>query len=386
MKKLRELQQKFNALVNQLRSMQGEENPDAAKVANIEAEIRLLAGQIETEKAILRTQDGVDPETRSGEGTPPTAEVDEQELRAAVLAYMRTGDRSELREMTSGTSKEGDTGGYLIPQSWEAQILERERELFVMRNLADVQISETDRNIPVADDYGESGWIKEGAAYPESDAEFKPKLMEAHKVGRICKVSEELLYDNAYNLEQWLIATFGYTNGLAMETAYIDGDGSGKPKGFLREAEAVTAKAAALAYDDLLALFAALKTGYFTRANWLMNNTTLTEVMKLKDASGSYLFKPFEPKAPTDPIGHILGKPIVVTSQMPNIANGKKPIALGDFKRYRIHDRAGFEIQRLNEKYAEKGFIGFRGKQRTDGKLLIPEAIKVLEFKAGAGA
>jgi len=382
MKRLRELQQRFNALVSQLRSVQGEENPDAAKIANMEAELRSLASQIETEKAIVRTQEGIDPETRSGEGTPATGEITEENTRSAMLAYMRNGDRTELRAMTSGTGGGGDTGGYLIPQSWENQILEREKELFVMRQLADVQTSATDRNIPVADDYGESGWIEEGGQYPESDAEFSGKIIKAFKVGRICKVSEELLQDNDYNLESWLTGAFGYSNGLAMELAYINGDGSGKPTGFLVSADAVEAEAATIKYEDLLNLFKELKSGYYRAAKWLMNVNTLAAIMKLKDASGAFLYKPFEPKTPTDPLGQILGRPVVLSSYMPDIGAGKKPVAFGDFKKYRIHDRAGFGLMRLTEKYADTGFIGFRGMQRTDGKLLIPEAIKALEFGA----
>ena len=381
MDKLRQLQQRFNELVSQLRAAQGEENPDASKVANIETEIRSLAGQIETERAIIRTQDGVDPERRYSE-TPVGNETSGEtpEVRDAVLAYMRTGDRAQLRNMTSGKTGGSDTGGYLIPHEWESQILEKQREMFVMRSLADVQSSDLDKVIPVADDHGESGWISEGAAYPESGAEFSQKELHAYKVGRICKVSEELLMDNTYNLEQWLINAFSYTNGLAMEKAYISGDGVGKPSGFLHDADPVAAAGAVLSYDDFLALFADLKQGYHTNAKWLMNIGSLTAIMKLKDDAGNYLYSPFIPKTPTEPLGQILGKPVVISSLMPGIGTGNKPVAFGDFKRYRIQDRAGFAIMRMNELYAENGFIGFRGMQRTDGKLLMFEAIKALEF------
>jgi HK97 family phage major capsid protein len=380
MNKLRELQQRFNGLVKQLRDAQAEQAPDASKIAAMETEIRALAGQIETEKAIVRTQEGADPETRSGESTPPSGEAGGEETRAAILAYMRTGDRTQLRAMTSGITGGGDTGGYLIPQEWENRILEREREQFVMRQLADVQLSSLDRIIPVADNYGESNWIDEGGAYEESGAEFSKKTIGAHKVGRIVKVSEELLQDNAYNLESWLIDAFAYSNGLAMEAAYISGDGSGKPKGFLQDCQTVEASGDALKYDDLLALFAALKTGYFNNATWLMNVKTLVSVMSLKDASGQYLYKPFNAPASNGPVGTILGKNIVLSSFMPDIGSGKTPIALGAFKRYRIHARSGFTIQRLDELFAGNGFVGFRGKQRTDGKLLIDEAVQALAF------
>ncbi|MCL2205707.1 MAG: phage major capsid protein [Treponema sp.] len=386
MDKLRQLQQRFNELVKQLRGAQGEQSPDACKVAAIETEIRALAGQIETEKAIIRTHEGIEPETRSGESTPATGEAQREENREAVLAYMRTGNRAHLRAMTSGITGGGDTGGYLIPQEWEDRILEREREQFVMRNLADVQMSALDRNIPIADNHGESNWIEEGGKYIESEAEFSRKLMEAHKLGRIVRVSEELLQDNTYNLEAWLIDAFAYSNGLAMEEAYVKGDGNKKPRGFLLDCKTVPAKGAKVEYADLLALFAALNSGYFINASWMMNTNTLVEIMLLKDGAGQFLYRPFNTPASNGPIGTILGRNVVLSSFMPDIAGGEKPIALGDFKRYRIHDRRGFTIQRLDELYAANGFIGFRGMQRTDGRLLIDEAIQVLRLPGGSAA
>jgi HK97 family phage major capsid protein len=111
-----------------------------------------------------------------------------------------------------------------------------------------------------------------------------------------------------------------------------------------------------------------------------MNKNTLVAIMKLKDTSGAYLYKPFNEPASNGPIGSILSKNVVLSDLMPNVNDGGKPIALGDFKYYRILDREGFQIQRLNERYADFGMIGFRGYQRTDGKLLIPQAVKVLAF------
>jgi HK97 family phage major capsid protein len=392
MEKLRQQQQRFNELVKQLRDSQSEQSPDASKIASIETEIRALAGQIETEKAIVRTQ-GADPEKRSGESTPTTSEAQQEETREAVLAYMRSGDKAQLRAaMTSGITGGGDTGGYLIPQEWENRILEREREQFVMRNLADVQMSALDRKIPIVDNYGVSNWIDEGGKYTESEAKFSEKFMEAHKLGRIVKVSEELLQDNTYNLEAFLIEAFAYSNGMAMEEAYTKGDGKGKPRGFLLDCKTVASTSNKVEYKDLLALFAALKSGYFNNASWLMNTSTLVEVMLLKDGSDQFLYKPFSAPDSNGPIGTILGRNVVLSSFMPNVESGEKPIALGDFKRYRIHDRLGFTIQRLDELYAETGFVGFRGRQRTDGELLIDEAVQALTIgnngakEKGAGA
>ena len=373
--RLLEAQREFSKAKEEIIKLREEGNLSLEKLNKLEGIMESRENEINTLQAVI----GIDPSKRYSPHTPLEGGI--EGARESLVNYMKTGYDS--RALTSGITGGSDSGGhYLVPQEWENQILEKQRELFVMRQIADVQLSENDRNIPITDDYGESKWINEAEPYPESDAKFSEKKLHAYKVGRTCKVSEELLMDNAYNLEQWLINVFAHTNGLAMETAYIHGDGVDKPRGFLNDAETVRAKGSLLIYDDLFEMFAELKQGYYTGAVWLMNRRTLITIMKMKDDAGNYIYAPFTPKdsAGTAPIGHILGKPVILSELMPDIGAGKKPIAFGDFKRYRIHDRAGYQIQRLNELYAETGFIGFRGMQRTDGKLLIPEAIKVLEF------
>jgi HK97 family phage major capsid protein len=385
MDKLRELQQRFNELVKQLRACQAEEAPDAAKVANIETELRALAAQIETERVILRSQDGFDGTERSENvgGADGETPVGEEELRAAVIAYMRTGDIGELRDMTSGKTSGGDTGGYLIPESWERSILEKTREQFAMRQIATVEYSGSDRNIPVEDDLGAAGWIDEAAAYPGGDLKFASKALSAWKVGRIVKISEELLMDNQYNLEQRVTEAFAYTIGLAEETAFVSGNGTKKPKGYLLDAEVgvTAASATAITYAEALALFGSLKSQYDVNALWMLNKATLVAIMKLQDGSGAYLF---HPSTLPGELGHLLGRPVVVSSFMPDIASAATPIAYGDFKRYRIHDRVGFAIQRLNERYADTGQVGFKGYRRVDGKLLVAEAVKTLKMKTAS--
>jgi HK97 family phage major capsid protein len=385
MDKLRELQQRFNKLVADLRAMQKEENPDAAKVANIEAELRALAAKIETERLILRTQEGYDGTERSGNAAAGVGEgADEEELRASILHYMRTGDASELRAMTTGTTAGGDTGGYLIPQSWADEIIKKARDQFIMRQICDVQISATDKNFPVEASWGASAWLGEGEAYTESDASFATKNITSHKVGRIIKVSEELLEDNQYDLVSYLTNAFAYSNGLAEEIAFIAGNGTTQPRGFLLDAETgvTAAEEDEIDYPELLDLYGSLKSGYDTGARWLMNKLTLIEIMKIKDGAGHYLF---HPSTLPGELGHILAKPVSLSTHMPNIAADSTPIAYGDFKYYRIQDRTGFAIQRLNELYSANGQVGFRGYHRVDGKLLLPEAVKVLKLKEASG-
>ncbi len=381
MERLIEMKRQFAGLVKELREEQAKEAPEKAKAERLAEEIRALAGQIETEEAILRMEEGRDgsekPAFRAGDDEKAGSRAG-KEYRAAFEKYLRTNDTAELRSMAVGTLTKG---GYLVPESWEAAIVQKKHELFVMRSLADVQTSALDKNIPVEGAEGVSTWLDEEAAYQESDEEFALKVMEAFKFGRILKASEEILEDETYNLMAYLVTKFARSNGRLEESAFIAGDGVKKPRGFLLDADVgkSTAVNTGFTYDEILDLWASLKSGYAASSSWLMKRTTLIEVMKLKDGDGRYLY---QPSTLPGQLGAILDRPVRLADDMPAVAANSKPIAFGDFSYYRIQDRTGFFMQRLNELYAGTGQVGFRGYQRTDGKLLVSEAVKVLRVIA----
>ena len=127
-------------------------------------------------------------------------------------------------------------------------------------------------------------------------------------------------------------------------------------------------------------LFHSLKTPYRKNAVWVMNDSTIKAVRKLKDNNGQYLWQAsLTAGAPNT----LLGRPVYTSAYMPTIAGGAKSVAFGDFKYYWIADRQGRTFKRLNELYAKNGQVGFIGSQRVDGKLTLTEAIKVLQQKAG---
>ena len=109
-----------------------------------------------------------------------------------------------------------------------------------------------------------------------------------------------------------------------------------------------------------------------------MNDATIKAIRKLKDNNNQYLWQPSLVAGTPDTI---LGRPVVTSAYMPTAAAGAKTIAFGDFSYYWIADRQGRSFKRLNELYAANGQVGFLGSQRVDGKLVLPEAIKVLQQK-----
>jgi HK97 family phage major capsid protein len=384
MEKLRELQQHFNELVKQLREEQGRETPDKTKAENLSSEIRSLAAEIETEEAIVRMKDGVAP---AAEARHKPGEESGEEVRAskdyskAFDHYLRTADPEEVRSLTTTTEAGTPKAGLLAPMDWDKTILERKTEAFLIRGLASVETSSLDKTIPVEGENGVSAWIDEEGDYGESDEKFEALDMSAWKLGRIIKASEELLEDEQYNLEGYIQRKFSLSQGRAEEAAYFSGDGVKKPRGLLVDSLVgkETATSAGFTYDELLDFWGSLKDGYARGAKVLMNRTTLIAIMKLKDGNGEYIYKP----SPTPgQLGYLVDAPILCSEYMPTIAAGAKVMAYGDFSYYRIMDRSGVFVQRLVERYADKGQVGFRIRQRTDARLVLPEAVKTLKIKA----
>ena len=293
------------------------------------------------------------------------------------------GNPYEIRNaLQEGTDSEG---GYLVPDEYERTLVQALEEENVFRRLAKViQTSSGDRKIPVVATKGTASWIDEEGAYTESDDSFGQVSIGAYKLGTMIKVSEELLNDSVFDLESYISREFARRIGAKEEEAFFTGDGSGKPLGILAssggaETGITAASATAITADELIDLFCSLKSPYRRNAVWVLNDSTIKAIRKLKDSNGQYLWQPSLTAGTPDTI---LGRPVRTSAYMPAIAASAKTVAFGDFSYYWIADRQGRSFKRLNELYAANGQVGFLASQRVDGKLILPEAIKVLAQKA----
>ena len=290
---------------------------------------------------------------------------------------------SVVNALQIGTDSEG---GYLVPDEYERTLVEALEEENIFRQLANViQTSSGDRKIPVVASKGTASWIDEEGAYTESDDSFAQVSIGAYKLGTMIKVSEELLNDSVFDLESYIAREFARRIGTKEEEAFFTGDGTGKPLGILAtsggaETGVTAASATAVTADELMDLFYSLKSPYRKNAVWILNDSTIKAIRKLKDNNGQYLWQPSLVAGTPDTI---LGRPVKTSTYMPAIAAGAKTIAFGDFSYYWIADRQGRSFKRLNELYAANGQVGFLGSQRVDGKLILSEAVKVLTQKAG---
>jgi HK97 family phage major capsid protein len=291
-----------------------------------------------------------------------------------------------INALQVGTETEG---GYLVPDEFEHTLIEAlEEENFFRRIATVIHSNSGDRKIPVVASKGTAAWIDEEGTYGESDDAFGQISLGAYKLGTLIKVSEELLNDSAFPLENYITREFGRRIGTKEEEAFFIGDGTGKPTGILAETGGAeigvtTASGTAITADEVIDLYYSLRVPYRKKAKWIMNDTTVSALRKLKDSTGQYLW---EPSLVAGTPNKILGCEVITSPFMPTIAAGAKGIAFGDFSYYWIADRTGRTFKRLNELYAATGQVGFIGNQRVDGKLILPEAIKVLKLKGTASS
>ncbi len=304
-----------------------------------------------------------------------------KEYREAFWQQFRYGKNilgaEEMRSLNVGSDS---AGGYMVPDEFERQLIQGLEEENIMRGYATViQTSSGDRSIPVVTSHGQAYWAGEEKDYKESDDKFGQKTLGAHKITVLMKVSEELLNDAFFNLENYVRREFARRVGVKEEEAFISGDGVGKPRGIILDADVgkITAANNAITADELIDLFYSLKRPYRIRATWMFNDSTAKVIRKLKDNDGQYIWQPGLQAGQPD---RLMGRPIAISSAMPEINAGAKVIAFGDLSFYWVADRQGRVFQRLGELYATSGQVGFRAYQRVDGALILAEAVKVMQM------
>ena len=372
---------------------------DTATYDKMEQDVMNLGKEIER----LERQAAIDAELSKATSTPltgkPGAKMGKDETEKTGRASdeykgsfwnamrVKAPMPSVLNALQEGTDSEG---GYLVPDEFERTLVEALEEENVFRTLAHViRTSSGDRKIPVVASKGSASWVDEEGAYQESDDAFSQVSIGAYKLGTMIKVSEELLADSVFDLEAYISKEFARRIGAREEESFFNGDGKGKPLGILAatggaEVGVTAASATAITADEVIDLFYSLKAPYRKNAVWLLNDATVKQIRKLKDSTGQYLWQPSLVAGTPDTI---LGRPVKTSAFMPTAAAGAKTIAFGDFKYYWIADRQGRTFKKLSELFAATGQVGFMGTQRVDGKLILPEAIKVLQQKSGsAGA
>jgi HK97 family phage major capsid protein len=356
---------------------------DAATYERMETDIEELTNSIDRQQRAERREQELSKPVNSpitgkpykddAQGEAKTGRASDEYKKAMINAL-----RSNFRQISNVLQEGVDAdGGYLVPEEYDKRLIDVLDEENIMRSLATKITTSGEHKINIVATKPAAAWIEEGGALAFGDATFDQIYLDAFKLHVAIKVTEELLYDNAFNLENYIITQFGKALANAEEDAVLNGDGKGKPTGIFDAnggGQTVATLTAALKSDDLLDLVYGLKRPYRKSASFIMNDATLAQIRKLKDNNGAYIWQPSYQAGEPD---RVLGYKVQTSAYAPSDA-----ISFGDYSYYNIGDRGARSFKQLNELFAGNGMIGMVAKERVDGKLILPEAVKVLKLKA----
>lgn len=328
------------------------------------------------------------PTTQALTNEPTTFNEEDKPMRArnvykkSMMKALRTNFRDISNELKVGTD---ESGGYLVPEEMETDIVNGLEDENIVRKLATKVQTSGLHKINIAATKPAALWVEEGGQLTFGDGTFDQVSLDAHKLHVGIKVTEELLYDAAFNLEKYITEEFTRALANAEEDAFLNGDGVNKPTGIFDSKKGgelgLTTKAQTITADELIDLVYSLDRPYRKRAAFILNDATVAQIRKLKDVNGAYIWQPSLKDGEPD---RLLGYPAYTSAFAPKAEKGKLAVAFGDFSYYKIGDRGNRSFQDLKELFAGNGMVGFLGKERVDGILVLREAVKLLKIGATA--
>ena len=284
------------------------------------------------------------------------------------IEHLRNGKSPQIRDINT-------QGGILLPASMASAIRANMAE-WPLQGLADREtVSHLKTEIPYLIGDVSVGWMDEGNDYADAGMEIGGFTAKLHKVGAVIKVSEELINDSFFNLENFIAEAFGRALGKEYEDVCINGGGVGKPTGFLMGCQKKTVTGA-WSLGDLYEMYNALELEYRNNASWILSKNMLNALIRETTALKDFVFilkEKIKDNRCGDPVGFMLGNPCYV-SLLPD----ENPIAFGDFSYYKIIEQLPV-IQRLSEKYSKDGIVGFIMRNFIDARLLKSDAVIALE-------
>jgi HK97 family phage major capsid protein len=317
--------------------------------------------------------------------------------KAAFDAYIRTGDAGSLRDLELKALSVGSDpdGGFLATEELENAVNHGVRNVSPIRAIAGIRrVSGSVYKKPFATTGAASGWIAETAARPETGtptlAELAFPTMELYAMPA---ATSALLDDSAVDIDQWIADEVRDSFAQQEGTAFVTGNGTARPKGFLDYTKVANASwswgnigyittgtagafPASNPGDKLIDLVYTVKSGYRGNGTFVMNRATQAVVRKMKDGDGTYLW---QPAAKAGDASTLMGYPVAESEDMPNIATDSYSVAFGDFRRgYLIVDRAGIRV--LRDPYSSKPYVLFYTTKRVGGGVQDFDAIKLLRF------
>lgn len=315
-------------------------------------------------------------------GSYQKAGVSGKEYRQNFIREFRQGFKTAQNFLRESDPVQG---GYLVPTEFDEQIVEALSEDNVMRQIGRIITTAATHKIPIVATKPAASWIAEGQNIELSNETFGQVILNAHKLAVAIKVSNELLQDSFYDLEAHLVSEFAKAISLAEEDAMINGgDSENCPKGILQELQTspsttITTTGADISVDDLLTLQYSLKRPYRRRAVWLVADSTMANIRRIKDNTGNFIW---QPNLQEDEPPRLFGQPIYTSPFMPPMESGNVAVLYGDFADYFIiGERGQREVKPLRELYALSDQTAFLMIERIDAALTNLESVKALRLK-----
>lgn len=285
------------------------------------------------------------------------------------------GKKARRDELLKGMNKQ--TNAFTITPAMQKKYSEFLKKQSLFRTLAtDICTYNSNGSIKTVNEKDIAVWVPEGGSIPLSDVaeDFENLALDSHKLATFLKIEEDFVKDASFNFEDYLLKRFAKDFGRGEDDAFINGTGVNMPTGILADngGAAIGAKVQTITYEDIVKLFFSVEPEYRKNAVWLVNDETAYQLRTLKDEGGNYIWNHTNDT--------ILGKKVCINEFMPSAASGAKPIAFGDFGYYWIVNRSPLSVRTLTEQFIISGCIGYLAFELLDGKLLNPEAIKVLQI------
>ena len=375
------------------------------RLSQIEAR---ASSDVVTEEKLNRIEDALDRSrqrmdritlamSRPGQAANSEADPTRREHKNAFDLYARSGEASGLKSLESKamSAGSGPDGGYLVPQPAEQEILRRMSVMSPIRAIASVrEISGPSLRKAFSMSGPAAGWVAEADPRPQSaNQQIADLTFPAMELYAMPAATQTLLDDSVVDIEQWIADEVNVVFAEQEGAAFVNGNGSGKPAGFLSYPKSTVAAwsfgktayvptgvsggfAASNPSDIMFDLVFALKAGYRQNARFVMNRKTQSAVRRFKSTTGEYLW---EPPATAGANATLMNFPLVEAEDMPDVAADSFGIAFGDFQRgYVVVDRTGIRV--LRDPYSAKPYVLFYTTKRVGGGVQDFDAIKLLKF------
>lgn len=403
---LREMQDERNALLAQARKIQDKADEEKRELTAEEADQfkrimddwtdvdRRIDERQKREESLRKAEERVNEPGKAIVGNrdqPGDGDGDgdgqDKEQRAVFAKFLRNGVNALASQEVRALQADSDTaGGFVVaPEQFVASLIQAVDDLVFIRPLATkYRITKAEAlGVPkLAADPADADWTSELAVGSEDTTmAFGKRELHPHPLAKLIKVSNKLIQQAAIDPEGLVRDRLAYKFGITEEKAFLTGDGAGQPLGvFTASASGISTgrdystgnEETSMTFDGLIGAKFTLKQQYLGKARWAFHRDGVSQIAKLKDGEGQYIWRESVRVGEPD---RLLGIPVMMSEYVPNtFTTGKYVGIIGDFSQYWIADALDMQIQRLVELFAATNQVGFIGRREVDGQPVLEEA------------